>query len=123
MIESSLRRKQAKFASMAGFLLMKATVLKTPVVILEFYRDLQTQKAYIARGASKKLNSKHLDGLAVDLAFIEDIEDDGKINWIPDKYKALGEYWESLGGRWGGRFGDKPDTENIEGWDLGHFEL
>ena len=25
-------------------------------------------------------------------------------------------------GRWGGRFGDNPLTEKIEGWDSGHFE-
>ena len=49
-------------------------------------------------------------------------EDDGKINYSPEKYKSLGEYWENLGGRWGGRFGDNLATEKIEGWDSGHFE-
>jgi len=119
----SVRKKQARFAGMLGMLLAKAVSLKTPVVILELYRSLETQRAYVARGVSKTLNSKHLEGLAVDLAFLEDIEDDGKINFQPDKYKELGLYWESLGGRWGGRFGDDPKTEKIEGWDSGHFEL
>ncbi len=124
MVETNLRRKQSKFAGMVGMLLAKTIVLKTPVVILELYRNLETQKAYVARGVSKTLNSKHLQGLAIDLAFIDDIEDDGKINWIPDKYKELGEYWESLSPEniWGGRFGDKPETEKIEGWDSGHFQ-
>ena len=119
----TLRRKQAKFSGMVGMLLTKTVALRIPVVILEMYRSIETQRAYVARGVSKTMNSKHLDGLAVDLAFIEDIEDDGKINWDAEKYRPLGEYWESLGGRWGGRFGDDPTTNKIEGWDLGHFEL
>lgn len=119
----TLREKQTVFARMLGKLLCKATDVGMPVLILEMYRSLETQRAYVARGASKTLNSKHLEGLAVDLVFLEDLKDDGKINYSPEKYKPLGEFWESLGGRWGGRFGDNPATEKIEGWDSGHFEL
>lgn len=119
----SVRSKQAKFHYMLGMLLLKATELNTSIVILELYRDMATQKAYVARGVSKTLNSKHLSGLAVDIAFLEDIQDDGKINFAKEKYRSLGEFWESLGGRWGGRFGDDPDTKKIEGWDCLHFEF
>ena len=120
----TVRRRQSRFAAMLGMLLTKAAILGTPVVILELYRSIETQRAYVSRGASKTMNSKHLQGLAADLAFLEDIEDDGKINFAPDKYKDLGEYWESLGGRWGGRFGVKPeDYDKKFGWDCGHFEL
>ena len=119
----TLRQAQSKFAWMLGRLLVKSEALKTPVAILELYRSLETQRAYVARKVSKTLNSKHLDGLAVDLLFLSDIEDDGKMNYSPEKYKELGLFWESLGGRWGGRFGDNPATEKIEGWDAGHFEL
>ena len=119
----TLRRRQARFSAMLGFLLVKAASLKTPVCILELYRSIETQRAYVSRGASKTMKSKHLEGLAVDLAFLDDIEDDGKINYTPDKYKALGEYWESLGGRWGGRFGVKPEDYDTQyGWDCMHFE-
>ena len=119
----SLRRRQARFSHMLGLLLTKATVFQTPVVILEMYRSVEQQRINVARGVSKTMNSKHLDGLAVDLAFLSDLEDDGKINYSPEKYKDLGVFWESIGGRWGGRFGDDPKTEKIEGWDAGHFEL
>jgi len=119
----TLREKQTIFAKLLGRLLCKATDLGTPVFILEMYRSIETQRVYISRGVSKTLNSKHIDGLAVDLVFLEDLKDDGKMNYSPEKYKALGEYWESLGGRWGGRFGDNPTTEKIEGWDSGHFEF
>ena len=117
------RQKQAKFSSMLGLLLLQATYQKTPIVILELFRSIETQRGYVARGVSKTLNSKHLEGLAVDIAFLSDIEDDGKINYSPEKYKPLGEYWELLGGRWGGRFGDNPATSQIEGWDAGHMEF
>lgn len=118
----TLREKQTKFAGMLGMLLKRAGELGTPVLILELYRSIETQKGYVARGVSKTLNSKHLDGLAVDLAFIEDIRDDGTLNYSPEKYRPLGEYWEALGGVWGGRFGDDRSTAKIEGWDSGHFQ-
>ena len=108
---------------MEAQLIIKAVSLKTPLVRLEWMRSLETQKGYVIRGVSKTMNSKHLEGLASDFAFLADIEDDGIINWKPDKYKELGEFWENLGGRWGGRFGDNPATSVIEGWDAGHFEL
>jgi hypothetical protein len=117
-----LRDKQAVFAGMLGKLLCKAEELGRPVFILELYRSIETQKGYVARGVSKTMNSKHLSGLAVDLCFIEDVKDDGKMNFKADEYRELGEFWESLGGRWGGRFGDDKTTEEIEGWDAPHFE-
>lgn len=118
----TLREKQARFTSMLGILLRRASELGTPVFILELYRSAETQKIYFTRGASKTLDSKHLDGLAVDLVFLRDVQDDGKVNYKAEKYRDLGELWESLGGRWGGRFGDDPNTPLIEGWDSGHFE-
>jgi len=118
-MSTSIRQKQAVFSLMLGKLLQKSAELQTPVVILELYRSVETQKQYVARGLSKTMSSKHLYGLAVDLAFLNDIQDDGKINYPAEKYLPLGEYWESLGGRWGGRFGAK--GKNL-GWDSGHFE-
>ncbi len=41
-----------------------------------------------------------------------------------EAYRFLGEKWESLGGRWGGRFGLSPDEyASKTGWDSNHFEL
>ncbi len=75
---------------------------------------------------TKVTYSKHNDRLAQDLV----ISKDG----VPLKGEAsrpVGEKWESLGGRWGGRFGlkinasnkwvNKDGQEGI-GWDAGHFE-
>lgn len=79
------------------------------------YQDL-----LVANGFSKVPHSEHNDRLAVDY----NVWKDGEL--LPsgdERYRPLGEYWESLGGRWGGRF-HKPGVDpNSIGWDPGHFEL
>ena len=119
----SLRERQSKFWHMFALLKLHADDIGQPFVVIEWKRTWDQQKINVARGLSQTMNSKHLDGLAVDICFLDDLSDDGKLNYPADKYKDLGEYWESIGGRWGGRFGDNPNTSKIEGWDLGHFEL
>ena len=70
-------------------------------------------------GRSKTLQSKHADRLAIDLnLFI-----DGKMA-TPDQYRPLGEKWEQLGGRWGGRFSlDPSEYATKVGFDPPHFEM
>jgi peptidoglycan L-alanyl-D-glutamate endopeptidase CwlK len=123
MPESPLRKRQALFWYKIAQVLIEAVRQSTPICVIEWIRDEARQRILVARKASKTMNSKHLTGLAVDFCFLADIEDDGTINWIPDKYKSLGEYAESIGLKWGGRFGDDPATKTIEGWDAGHLEL
>jgi hypothetical protein len=68
---------------------------------------------------SKVTYSKHNDRLAQD--FI--IEKDNKAITDQDS-RLIGEKWESMGGRWGGRFGVKQEEYATKiGWDAGHFEL
>lgn len=118
----TLREKQTDFWLMVAKLIIKATELGTPIFILEWTRSEATQRANVAKGASKTMKSYHLVGLAVDIVFVADMMDDGKLNFKADAYKELGEYWETLGGVWGGRWGDDPNTSRIEGWDSGHFQ-
>jgi hypothetical protein len=77
------------------------------------------QELLISNGRSKEIKSKHCDRLAVDFIIErKDLQPMEKEDW--DK---LGLYWESLNGRWGGRFGVRPEDYNIKlGWDAGHFE-
>lgn len=119
----TLREKQTKFLIMDAKLVLFAAEQGSPIFCTEWFRTLEQQRIYVARGVSKTLYSKHLDGLAKDYVMLSDIKDDGIVNYTPDQYKKLGEFWESLGGRWGGRFGDNPLTEKIEGWDASHFEF
>jgi hypothetical protein len=118
----TLREKQTEFWSMVARLINRATVLGTPIFIAEWMRTWEQQTVLVARKASKTMNSKHLQGLAVDVIFLADVQDDSAVNYTADAYRSLGEFWEEMGGRWGGRFGDNPDTDKVEGWDAGHFE-
>ena len=71
------------------------------------------QKLLLENGATKTLNSNHLSGLAIDLQWM----DSGQpVNDSP-LYLKMGEYWESIGGRWGGRW-QMPNGD----WDVYHFE-
>lgn len=119
-----LRDKQSVFWVMVARTILFAESIDKPIFILEWTRSEAQQAANVAKGASKTMNSKHLSGLAVDFSFIADVNDDGKINYSADKYRQVGEFWEKLNpaNRWGGRFGDDPKTDKIEGWDAGHLE-
>ena len=75
----TLREKQSKFAGMLGRLLVKAEEIESPLVILCMYRGLSEQQVMVSTGKSKTLESKHLMGLAVDVAFLEDIMEDGML--------------------------------------------
>lgn len=98
------------------------------VKVQEWNRDLETQKRYVMEGVSKTLNSKHLDKLATDIYIIVD----GAPTSNLEDYRVLGVFWESLGGRWGGRFVDRAaflakhgrefDPEKDLGWDCYHHE-
>jgi len=49
-----------------------------------------------------KMHSNHYIGLAVDLNLFKD----GQYLTETEAHQKLGEFWESIGGSWGGRFGD-----------------
>lgn len=112
----TLREDQAHFAEMVAKLIIKANIVSTPVVVLEWYRDIERQRYLVSIGRSKTMNSKHILGLAVDLCFIEDLLDDGIMNWTADKYRHLGIYWESLDdkNRWGGNWKTFVDAPHFE---------
>jgi hypothetical protein len=119
----TLREKQTKFWFMVAQLILKSVTLKTPFFIFEWTRSLEQQKINVARGVSKTMNSKHLDGLAIDIVFLADVQDDGKVNYSSEKFKVLGEYWEGLDplNVWGGRFNESQPGKG-DGWDSGHFQ-
>ena len=115
----SLSSKQSAFLFKVACLVMwvnKQSNLR--VTGGELYRTVEQQAIYYADGRSKKKYSKHQDRLAIDLnLFI-----DGRLA-TPEEYRAIGEYWESLGGIWGGRYGVKKEDYHAKvGWDSNHFE-
>lgn len=85
----------------------------------EAYRTEEQQRIYVDSGRSRTMASRHRDRLAIDLNLFKD----GQYLEDGERYRFLGEKWESLGGRWGGRFGVEPkDFKNRVGWDANHFE-
>lgn len=106
---SQLLEAQHKFSRMLPLLLNKAFELGYEVTVLECKRSQKQADANAAAGTGIA-HSLHLDSLAIDLALFF------KGNYLTavEYYKSLGEYWESIGGSWGGRF------KNV---DADHFSL
>lgn len=83
-------------------------------------REHSYQELLVYNGRSKTLRSKHCDRCAVDITLFIN----GKPQWTGEPYRKIGEKWESMSGRWGGRFGITPDKYDLHvGFDPSHFEL
>lgn len=67
----------------------------------EAWRTKEQAAAYAAAGSGIKA-SLHCDRLAIDLNIFREAR------WLTSssELEPVGLYWESLGGSWGGRFGD-----------------
>lgn len=117
--------RQCEFTHALALLIIQAAKENKHVKLQELNRTIQEQKENVRKGVSKTMDSRHLDKLAVDL-YIYDMGTKAPVVEL-EQYRSLGEYWESLGGRWGGRFGlentSKNDQNTKLGWDPYHFEF
>jgi len=93
MKKMTLRQKQSEFVRMTGLLIAYATQLGY---------ELTFADAYAKTG--HKRGSFHYKRLAIDLNLFKD----GKYQRSTSAHLPLGEFWESIGGTWGGRF-KRPD--------------
>ena len=91
---SDLLRKQARFMSMWAKLIIYAESLG--------YR-CTSGETFNAEGAGHKKGSCHYIKLAGDLNLFDA---DWKYLRETKDHQVLGEYWEAMGGVWGGRFDD-----------------
>jgi len=87
----SLRQEQSKFARKLSLLIAFA---------YEKGYELTLGDAYATTGHIQ--NSFHYKRLAIDLNLFRN----GTYLTETDDHRELGEFWESLGGSWGGRFDD-----------------
>jgi len=98
----TLGEKQRKFSRMVPRLIDKAHELGLEVSFGDAYRDprlhgeLGVKKGYGAKNSCHKLR------LAIDLNLFRD----GVYLQSTEDHRQLGEWWESQGGTWGGRFND-----------------
>lgn len=99
--QETLGQKQERFSIMLAQLLVFAYVKGYKVRMGETYRPKATAELYAKQGRGSK-RSLHTLKLAADLNLFKD----GKYIRTSKGHKELGEFWESLGGSWGGRFGD-----------------
>ncbi|AVY99398.1 hypothetical protein DAI21_17935 [Lelliottia sp. WB101] len=103
----TLSEKQQKFTVMIGQLIDWADKNGYGLTLGDAYRT-PTQAQLNAQAGKGIVNSLHILRLAIDFnLFI-----DGKYQESTGAYRPLGEYWESLGGVWGGRF-SKPDGNHF----------
>jgi len=113
--------ERIKFIHLLGRLLAYISSISADVIITAFYRSSDEQNALYQIGRTKpgkivtncdgyKKKSKHQLWRAVDLAVVEN----GEIKWDSPVYDELGEFWDSVGGIWGGNFSGLPDKCHFE---------
>ncbi|AIA43445.1 TPA: M15 family metallopeptidase [Klebsiella pneumoniae] len=104
----TLSEKQQLFVYMIAQLISFAQEKGLRLTFGEAYRTPEQAKlnARTGKGIS---NSLHTQRLAVDFNLFVN----GQYKTRTEDYLPLGEYWESIGGSWGGRFKSNPDGNHF----------
>lgn len=134
---SELLQKQFKFSKMIAELILWIYEQGYTAQLGDAWRS--TDKLFVPGGAegfeddekysyqellfynrkTKVTYGKHNDRLAEDLLIWKAFKQLTK-----EQYRPIGEHWELMGGRWGGRFGVVKENYSTEiGWDSNHFEI
>jgi|SRR5678816_2279215 peptidoglycan L-alanyl-D-glutamate endopeptidase CwlK len=85
-------------------------------ICTEGHRSVEQQRQYVATGKSQTMNSRHLGGLAIDVAFYKD----GRCDYEFDDQKALWEVFKEAADElgvpieWGGNWKHFKDTPHIQ---------
>lgn len=98
----TLREKQSRFAVLVAQLIAQATILGYEVTLGDAYRDPRLHGKPGEKKGYGHPRSAHKLRLAIDLNLFRD----GKFLSSSEDHRPLGEWWESIGGTWGGRFND-----------------
>ena len=98
----SLGIEQRKLPPMIARLITFAYYHGYELTFGDAYRDPRVHGALGEKVAYGHKNSAHKQRLAVDLNLFKD----GVYLTSTEDHRLLGEFWESIGGTWGGRFAD-----------------
>lgn len=98
----TLGEKQRRFTWMISKLIEYAYQQGYELTFGDAYRDPRVHGHVGDKRSYSSANSLHKDRLAVDFNLFRS----GKYLTATEDHRKLGEYWESLGGVWGGRFND-----------------
>ncbi len=90
--------------------------------VIEGLRSLETQRAYVAKGASKTMNSRHLTGHAVDLYPVGRPTPWDKCPVVAAAMLAAAVELD-VAIRWGGDFNENGRSDDEKFYDGPHFEL
>ena len=101
-IPNRLGDKQRIFTRMVADLILFAYENGYELTFGDAYRDPRVHGAVGVKDSYSSANSVHKERLAVDFNLFKD----GKFLTATEDHKPLGEFWESIGGTWGGRFQD-----------------
>jgi len=98
----TLGQKQRHFTRMIGLLIEYAYQQGYELTFGDAYRDHRLHGTVGEDFGYGSANSLHKQRLAVDFNLFKDEV------WLTrtEDHEFLGEYWESIGGSWGGRFND-----------------
>lgn len=102
VIDMTLGQKQRKFTRMIAQLIEYAYANGYELTFGDAYRDPRLHGDVGVKKSYSSANSLHKSRLAVDFNLFKD----GQYLTTTEAHKPLGEYWESIGGTWGGRFND-----------------
>lgn len=100
MIKETLGQKQRRFTRMVGLLIEYAYQNGYELSFGDAYRDPRVHGDVGDKRSYSSANSVHKERLAVDFNLFRD----GQYLTTTESHRPLGEYWESIGGTWGGRF-------------------
>jgi peptidoglycan L-alanyl-D-glutamate endopeptidase CwlK len=107
-----------RFKPLAMELIARCVEAGIGVMIVDTLRTPEEHAENLRRGMSWTNRSKHLDGLAIDIApyDVYALAGPDKLMWDARNpvWQRIGTIGERLGLRWGGRWRQK---------DMGHFEL
>jgi hypothetical protein len=97
-----LGTKQRIFTRMVADLILFAYERGYELTVGDAYRDPRVFGAVGTKRNYSSASSLHKERLAIDLNLFRD----GKFLTQTEDHRELGEFWESIGGTWGGRFND-----------------
>lgn len=104
----TLSEKQQLFTVMISSLIQWAGENNYALTFGEAYRTPEQARINAGKGTGIS-NSLHTQRLAVDFnLFIN-----GEYKTRTEDYRPLGEFWESIGGSWSGRFKSNPDGNHF----------
>lgn len=98
----TLGQMQRKFTRMIADLIVFAYDNGYELTLGDAFRDPRVHGSVGEKKSYSSANSNHKIRLAIDLNLFKD----GVFLTSSEDHKPLGQYWESIGGSWGGRFDD-----------------